>query len=82
MIFFKIYKHIIIRFDKIKIDFFYINRKMLISNLKKLFQIIKNLIQFINLDIIFVKVFKLLHINVLLNIIIKKTILTFIYFTF
>ena len=82
MIFFKIYKHIIIRFDKIKIEFFYINRKMLISNLKKLFQIIKNLIQFINFDIIFVKVFKLLHINVLLNIIIKKTILTFIYFTF
>ena len=45
---------------------------MLISNLKRLFQIIKNLIQFINLDIIFVKIVKLLHINVFLNIVIKK----------
>ena len=45
---------------------------MLISNLKKLFQIIKDLIQFINLNIIFIKVFKLLNINVFLNIIIKK----------
>ena len=45
---------------------------MLISNLKRLFQIIKDLIQFINLDIIFVKIVKLLYINVLLNIVIKK----------
>ena len=45
---------------------------MLILNLKRLFQIIKNLIQFINLDIIFIKVVKLLHINILLNIVIKK----------
>ena len=45
---------------------------MLILNLKKLFQIIKNFIQFINFDIIFIKIFKLLHINVLLNIVIKK----------
>ena len=55
---------------------------MLILNFKKLFQIIKNLIQFINLNIIFIKAFKLLYINILLNIIIKKTILTFIYFIF
>ena len=45
---------------------------MLISNFKKLFQIIKGLIQFINLDIIFIEVVKLLHINVFLNVIIKK----------
>ena len=72
MIFFKVHKHIIIRFDEIKIEFFYINRKMLISNLKRLFQIIKNLIQSINIDIIFIKTFKLLYINVFLNIIIKE----------
>ena len=45
---------------------------MLILNLEKLFQIIKNLIQFINLDIVFIKIFKLLYINVFLNIVIKK----------
>ena len=45
---------------------------MLISNLKRLFQIIKNFIQFINLDIVFIKVVKLLYINILLNIVIKK----------
>ena len=45
---------------------------MLISNFKKLFQIIKSFIQFINLNIIFIKVVKLLYINILLNIIIKK----------
>ena len=45
---------------------------MLILNLKRLFQIIKNLIQFINLNIIFIKIVKLLHINVFLNIVIKK----------
>ena len=42
--FFEIYKHIIVRFDEIEIEFFYINRKMLILNLKRLFQIIKNFI--------------------------------------
>ena len=82
MIFFEIYKHIIVRFDEIKIEFLYKNRKILILNFKKLFQIIKNLIQFINLNVIFIKIVKLLYINVLLNIVIKKTILTFIYFTF
>ena len=35
--FFKIYKHIIIRFDEIKIEFLYVNREMLILNFKKLF---------------------------------------------
>ena len=45
---------------------------MLISNLKRLFQIIKSFIQFINLNIIFIKAVKLLHINILLNIVIKK----------
>ena len=45
---------------------------MLILNFKRLFQIIKNLIQFMNFDIVFIKIFKLLHINVLLNIVIKK----------
>ena len=45
---------------------------MLILNLKKLLQIIKNLIQFINLNIIFIKIVKLSHINVFLNIVIKK----------
>ena len=45
---------------------------MLISNLKKLFQIIKNLIQFINLNIIFINIIKLLYMNILLNIVIKK----------
>ena len=46
---------------------------MLISNFKRLFQIIKDLIQFVNLDIIFIKVVKLLYINVFLNIVIKKS---------
>ena len=45
---------------------------MLISDFKRLFQIIKDFIQFINLDIIFIKVVKLLHINIFLNIVIKK----------
>ena len=45
---------------------------MLISNFERLFQIIKSLIQFINLDIIFIEVIKLLYINVFLKIIIKK----------
>ena len=45
---------------------------MLISNFERLFQIIKSLIQIINLDIIFIEVIKLLYINVFLNIIIKK----------
>ena len=36
MIFFEVYKHIIIRFDEIEIEFFYINRKMLISDFKRL----------------------------------------------
>ena len=45
---------------------------MLISNLERLFQIIKCFIQFANFDIIFIKIVKLLYINVLLNIIIKK----------
>ena len=45
---------------------------MLILNLKKLLQIIKGLIQFINLNIIFIKIVKLSHINVFLNIVIKK----------
>ena len=34
--FFMIYKHIIIRFDEIKIEFFYINREMLILDFKRL----------------------------------------------
>ena len=72
-LFLKIYKHIIVRFDEIKIEFFHENRKMLISDFKKLLQIIKDLIQFINLNIIFIEIVKLLHINVFLNIIIKKT---------
>ena len=46
---------------------------MLISNFEKLFQIIKGFIQFINLNIIFIKIVKLLNINVLLNIVIKKS---------
>ena len=45
---------------------------MLILNLKRLLQIIKCLIQFINFDIIFIKTVKLLYINVFLNIVIKK----------
>ena len=45
---------------------------MLISNFKRLFQVIKSLIQLINLNIIFIKVVELLHINVFLNIVIKK----------
>ena len=45
---------------------------MLISNFKKLFQVIKGFIQLINLNVIFIKAFKLLNINVLLNIVIKK----------
>ena len=35
--FLKIHKHTIIRFDKIKTEFLYENRKMLISNFEKLF---------------------------------------------
>ena len=35
--FFEVYKHIIVRFDEIKIEFFYINRKMLISDFERLF---------------------------------------------
>ena len=45
---------------------------MLILKFERLFQIIKNFIQFVNFDIIFIKIFKLLYINVLLNIVIKK----------
>ena len=45
---------------------------MLISDFERLLQIIKDLIQFINLNIVFVKAVRLLHINILLNIIIKK----------
>ena len=45
---------------------------MLISDFEKLFQIIKDFIQFINLDIILIKTVKLLFINILLNIVIKK----------
>ena len=55
---------------------------MLILNFKRLFQIIKNFIQFINLNIVFIQVFKLLNINVLLKYRYKKTILTFIYCLF
>ena len=35
-LFFKIYKYIIVWFDEIKIEFFYKNQKMLISNSEKL----------------------------------------------
>ena len=37
-----------------------------------MFQIIKNLIQFTNFNIIFIKIVKLLYINVFLNIVIKE----------
>ena len=45
---------------------------MLISDFKKLFQIIKDFIQFADFDVIFIKIVKLLYINVFLNIVIKK----------
>ena len=55
---------------------------MLILNFEKLFQIIKSLIQLTDFNIVFIEIIRLLHINILLNIVIKKTILMFIYFTF
>ena len=42
--FFKVHEHIIVRFDEIEIEFLYKDRKMLISDFKKLLQIIKNFI--------------------------------------
>ena len=71
-IFLNIYKYTFIDLNKIKTEFLYILRKVLISNSGRLLQIIKCFIQLADLKAILIKIIELSYIDFFLNVSIEK----------
>ena len=70
--FLDIYKYTFIDLNKVKTEFLYIFRKVLISNSGRLLQIIECLIQLINLKAILIEIIGLSYLDFFLNVLIEK----------